>query len=199
MPPFFLKLFSSTKPPPDDAELLRLYRQTAELVHVGELFQRHSEMVYLVCLKYLKNEEESKDAAMQVFELLPQALLQHEISNFKGWLYVTTKNHCLMQLRASKGKQPVPLDAISPLLMENYEPLHLTEAAQTEETEQALQQGLQELPPEQCTCVELFYLQQKSYKEIAAETGYDAGKVKSYIQNGKRNLKLYMEKNHAPR
>lgn len=199
MLPFFLKLFTNAKPPPPDAELLRLYRQSGDLEHLGELFQRHSEMVYLVCLKYLKEEEESKDATMQLFEHLATALLQHEVSNFKSWLYTTTKHHCLMKLRAQKGATGTYKEDTALPLMENHEPLHLTEAEQTEETEQLLRKALQQLPPEQGTCIDLFYLQQKSYAEIADLTGFELSKVKSYIQNGKRNLKLYMEKHHATR
>ncbi|GAB3200105.1 RNA polymerase sigma-70 factor (ECF subfamily) [Pontibacter aydingkolensis] len=199
MLPFFLKLFTNSKPPPDDRELLRLYRQTGELEHLGELFQRHSELVYLVCLKYLKDEEESKDATMQLFGHIADALLKHEVDNFKSWLHSTTRNFCLMQLRASKKNKSIALENSGTLFMENTPPMHLTEAEQVEETEQALQQALQELPPEQRQCIELFYLQQKSYREISALTGCDLNKVKSYIQNGKRNLKLYLEKNHVPR
>jgi RNA polymerase sigma-70 factor (ECF subfamily) len=40
----------------------------------------------------------------------------------------------------------------------------------------------------------LFYLEQKCYKDIADLTGYDLNKVKSAIQNGKRNLKICMER-----
>lgn len=199
MLPFFLKLFTNAKPPPDDQELLRLYRETGELEHLGELFQRYSKLVYLVCLKYLKDEEESKDATMQLFEHITKTLLQHEVKNFKAWLHVAARNHCLMQLRSSKNKPAIPLEDTSPLFMEYQEPMHLTEAEQVENREQALQLALQELPPEQRQCIELFYLQQKSYKEISALTGCDLNKVKSYIQNGKRNLKLYLEKHHAPR
>lgn len=199
MLPFFVKLFTNSKSPPDDAELLRLYRQTGQLEHLGELFQRHSEMVYLVCLKYLKHEEESKDATMQLFEHIADALLKHDVSNFKSWLHSTTRNFCLMQLRAGKKSRTVSLDESPSLFMENAAPMHLTEAEQTEKAEQTLQLALQELPPEQRQCIELFYLQQKSYKEISDLTGCELNKVKSYIQNGKRNLKLYMEKHHEPR
>ncbi|MFD2247807.1 RNA polymerase sigma factor [Pontibacter ruber] len=199
MLPFFLKLFSNGKPPPDDQELLRLYRQTGELAHLGELFQRHSEMVYLVCLKYLKDEDDSKDATMQLFEHIAKALLVHEVNNFKSWLHITAKNHCLMLLRANRKKPSIALEDNTLLFMENPEPMHLTEAEQAEKTEQTLQLALQELPAEQRQCIELFYLQQKSYKEISTLTGCDLNKVKSYIQNGKRNLKLYMEKHHEPR
>ncbi|WP_439882520.1 RNA polymerase sigma factor [Pontibacter sp. MBLB2868] len=199
MLPFFLKLFTNDKPPPDDQELLRLYRETGEIGHLGELFQRHSEMVYLVCLKYLKDEDDSKDATMQLFEYLTEAARKHKISNFKSWIYVTAKNHCLMQLRANSRKPHVPLPEFAPELMEYHEPMHLTEGELTEKTEQVLRLALQELPPEQQKCITLFYLEQKSYKEIAELTACELNKVKSYIQNGKRNLKLYMEKHHEQR
>ncbi|RDV12018.1 sigma-70 family RNA polymerase sigma factor [Pontibacter diazotrophicus] len=195
----FLKLFSNSKPPPDDLELVRLYRQTGDMAHLGDLFQRHTEMVYLVCMKYLKDEEESKDATMQLFEHLATALLKHDITNFKSWLHVTAKNHCLMQLRAKKKQENIKLEVFDPPIMENTADFHLSEAAEREQDEQAVVKGLADLPPEQRECLELFYLQQKSYKEIATLTGCELSKVKSYIQNGKRNLKIYMEKHHAPR
>ena len=199
MLPFFLKLFSNGKPPPGDEELLRLYQQTGHLEHLGELYQRHSEMVYLVCLKYLKDEDESKDATMQLFEHVAEALLKHEVTNFKSWLHSTTRNFCLMQLRAGKKIRKISLQDSGTLFMETPQPMHLTEAEQLEKSEEALQQALLSLPQEQRQCIELFYLQQKSYKEISTLTGCDLNKVKSYIQNGKRNLKLYLEKHHAPR
>lgn len=199
MLPFFIKLFTNAKPPPDDEELVRLYKETGELEHLGELFQRHSKLVYLVCQKYLQDPEESKDATMQLFEHVSKALLQHEVSNFKSWLHVTTRNYCLMQLRANKHKTRVPFSDNAPPVMESHEPLHPTDAEESEKQEQALHAALKELPPQQRECVELFYLQQKSYKEISALTGCDLNKVKSYIQNGKRNLKIIMEKNHAAR
>ncbi|AKD05755.1 RNA polymerase subunit sigma-24 [Pontibacter korlensis] len=195
----FLKLFSNPKPPPDDLELVRRYRQTGDMAHLGELFQRHTEMVYLVCLKYLRDEEESKDTTMQLFEQLATTLLKHEISNFKSWLHVTAKNYCLMQLRANKEQEKVKLEELDLPLMENTSLLHLIEAETHEQDELAVTEGLKTLPPEQRQCLELFYLQEKSYKEIATLTGCELSKVKSYIQNGKRNLKIYMEKNHAAR
>ncbi|PKV62436.1 RNA polymerase sigma factor [Pontibacter ramchanderi] len=199
MLPFFIKLFTNAKPPPDDAELVRLYKETGDLEHVGELFQRHAKLVYLVCQKYLQDAEESKDATMQLFEHVSKALLQHEVNNFKSWLHVTTRNYCLMQLRANKHKTKVPLSDNAPPFMESAEPLHPTDAEESEKIEQALHAALKELPLQQRECVELFYLQQKSYKEISAQTGCDLNQVKSYIQNGKRNLKIIMEKNHAVR
>ena len=50
------------------------------------------------------------------------------------------------------------------------------------------------LNPEQKQTVELFYLQEKSYKEIVDQTGFSMNDVKSYIQNGKRNLKIMLSK-----
>ena len=193
----FIKLFSKSRPP-DDLELVQKYRQTGDMRIIGDLFERHTEMVYLVCLKYLKDDEDSKDATMHVFESLLTLLKKHQISNFKSWLHATTRNHCLMLLRSRKSKNgQVEEHRVS--LMESASFVHLIEEDQQEATLQLLEQGLTELPPEQKSCLELFYLQQKSYKEIAEITGWELNKVKSYIQNGRRNLKIYLENHHEKR
>jgi RNA polymerase sigma-70 factor (ECF subfamily) len=194
----FLKLFSKNRPP-DDLELVQHYRRTGDQDCIGRLFERHTDMVFLVCMKYLQDEEESKDATMQIFEQLVEALKKHEVSNFKSWLHVLSKNHCLHLLRARKSRTRLAQQQTESVSTELATTLELSEEEQHELEVRALQQGLAELPAEQRTCLELFYLQQKSYKEIAAATGCDLTKVKSYIQNGRRNLKIYVEKHHAHR
>lgn len=190
----FLKLFSKARPP-DDLELVLKYQRTGDTECIGELFERYTEMVYLICQKYLKDDEESKDATMQIFENLLIILKKHEVSNFKSWLHVTSKNHCLMQLRAKKLKEKAFIDS-GASAMETAFSLHLNEDEQLELRVQALEKGIAELPQEQRVCIELFYLKHKSYKEIAHLTGCELNKVKSYIQNGKRNLKIYVESHH---
>jgi RNA polymerase sigma factor (sigma-70 family) len=194
----FLKFFSKVRPP-DDLELVQLYRRTGDLDVIGKLFEKHTEMVYLVCLKYLQDEEESKDATMQVFELLIVALKRHEVTNFKSWLHSLTKNHCLQLLRANKLRGKKELATVSEFKPDTDTDLQLSDADHQELALQALETGLVHLPAEQRTCLELFYLQQKSYKEIMVITGCDLKQVKSYIQNGRRNLKIYVEKHHAQR
>ncbi|WP_205500032.1 RNA polymerase sigma factor [Rufibacter psychrotolerans] len=191
----FLKLFSRPTPPPD-LDLIQQYRATGDVALVGELFERYTEMVYLVCLKYLKDEDESKDATMHIFELLITALHKHEITNFKSWLHVLAKNYCLMHLRAQKQHTTAPLDEQLLPRVEKTAFLPSFEETGPEPELELLHQGLRLLNPEQRACLELFYLQKKSYKEVADLTGYDLGQVKSYIQNGKRNLKIYMNKNY---
>lgn len=195
-PLMFIKLFSKSKPPPDDLELVRQYQRTGDMACLGDLFERHTELVYLVCMKYLKDEEESKDATMQIFENLVESLKRHEVNNFKGWLHITAKNHCLMLLRSHKSRKKAALKQEQPDAVEMATDLHLTEGEQQELALQALEKGLTSLPEEQRTCLELFYLQHKSYKAIAEETGCELSKVKSYIQNGKRNLKIYLSNEH---
>ncbi|RNI21989.1 RNA polymerase sigma factor [Rufibacter latericius] len=191
----FLKLFSRSKPP-QDLELIQQYRETGDVALVGQLFERYTEMVYLVCLKYLKNEDESKDATMHIFEHLISALHKHEIANFKSWLHVLSKNYCLMQLRTQKSRGVDLMDEKSLPLVEKAAASYSSDGTDQEMELQLLSKALTTLGPEQRTCVELFYLQKKSYKEVADLTGYDIGQVKSHIQNGKRNLKNYMTKNY---
>ena len=186
----------------DDSALLRRYKSTGDLEVLGSLFIRYNALVYGVGLKYLKDRDEAKDAVMQVFEKLVKSLREHEVENFKSWLYVTTRNYCLMQLRARKGKfvsrsfsEGWETKEISPNLMESDYVLHLEEAPELEQNISKLERCMEELGLEQQVCVKLFYLQEKCYKDVSTETGYELGQVKSFIQNGKRNLKLCMEKN----
>ena len=176
----------------DDSELIRLYKESGALDLLGELYNRYMSLVYGVCLKYLKDRDESRDAVMQIFEKLIQSLKNHEVEHFKSWLYVTARNYCLMQIRASKGKI---FEEISPSIMESDSLLHLDDEPAKEANLSKLEKCIEGLIHEQKQCVQLFYLQQKCYKEISQTTGFDDNKVKSYIQNGKRNLKLCMEQN----
>lgn len=175
-----------------DSELLLQYRGSGNVQILGELFSRYSSLIYGVCLKYLKDRDDSKDAVMQVFEKLTQTLREHEIDNFKSWLYVTSRNHCLMQIRAKKGKM---IEEISPNLMESDLVLHLEEETELDGNLSKLEKCIAQLVNEQRHCVKLFYLEQKCYKEITALTHFDLNQVKSFIQNGKRNLKICLEKN----
>lgn len=170
--------------------MLGQYKATSDLEVLGVLYSRYASLVYGVCLKYLKDREESRDAVMQLFEKLVNTLREHEVAHFKSWLYVTARNYCLMQLRARKGKY---FEEISPVFMETQPSAHPDEGPETEANLSKLENCIQKLMPEQQACVSLFYLQQKCYKEIVTLTGYDDNKVKSYIQNGKRNLKICME------
>ncbi len=183
-----------------DMELLRLYKESGELEYWGELYARYTSLVYGVCLKYLKDRDEAKDAMMQLFEKLVASLLTHDVENFKSWLYITARNHCLMQLRAQKAKPssisfPEGKQGFSPELVENQFLLHLDEEPEMEQNLSKLEKCIDQLVNDQRQCVRLFYLQEKCYKEITGLTGFDLNKVKSYIQNGKRNLKICMEQN----
>ena len=175
-----------------DNQLVELYKQSGDTRLVGVLYNRYMTLVYGVCLKYLKDRDESKDAVMQIFEKLISSLKEHEIIHFKSWLYVTAKNHCLMAIRSQKGRN---FQEFSADIMENGAFLHPEEEPEKELNLVKLEKCIEHLAAEQKHCVTLFYLQHKCYKEIVEITGFDDNKVKSYIQNGKRNLKLCMEKN----
>ncbi len=175
-----------------DVELVVQYKRSGDLALIGVLYDRYMSLVYGVCLKYLKDRDESKDAVMQIFEKLIVSLKEHEITHFKSWLYVSARNHCLMALRARKGRN---FQQISPDFMENGVVLHLEDDPEMESNLTKLEKCIEHLSLEQKDCVKLFYIQQKCYKEIVQITGFDDNKVKSYIQNGKRNLKLCMERN----
>ncbi len=178
--------------PLTDQELLAHYKATGELALVSELYLRYQGLVYGVCLKYFRDRDDAKDAVMNLFEKLVPTLKTHEVENFKSWLYVTARNHCLMQIRSGKGKFTEQLQS---QLMENTLLLHPEEEPELEGNLTKLEKCIENLAHEQKLCVQFFFLQEKCYSEIAQSTGFELSKVKSYIQNGKRNLKICMEKN----
>ena len=174
-----------------DKELVAAFKKSGEMNYLSVLYQRYMDLVFGVCLKYFKDAERSKDAVMEIFEELNTKLRQHEVENFKGWLHVLARNYCLMQLRSPRN---VKTTEFSANFMQSEENTHLNgEALEKENNFIKLEQCLQTLPDEQKDTVRLFYLENKCYNEIAAITGYDWNKVRSYIQNGRRNLKLCME------
>ena len=185
----FLKNISPDKS--TDKELLVAFKASGDINHLSTLYQRYMDLIFGVCLKYFKDAERSKDAVMDIFDELNTKLRLHEVDNFKGWLHVLARNYCLMQLRSPRN---VKTTEFSANFMQSEENTHLNgEALEKENNFIKLEQCLQTLPDEQKDTVRLFYLENKCYNEIAAITGYDWNKVRSYIQNGRRNLKLCME------
>lgn len=159
---------------------------------LGELYQRYMELVYGVCLKYFKEPETAKDSVIQIFEELVQKLKKHEVDNFKGWLHMVAKNHCLMQLRTPKNLKTVEFKGEVVQLEEN---VHLNGVLEKEENFRKLEYCLGTLTPDQQDAIRLFYLEGKCYNEIVEITGQEWNQVRSFIQNGRRNLKICMDKN----
>ena len=177
----------------DDAALINFYKLNGDTVYVGVLFEKYTHLVFGVCMKYLKDEDEAKDAVMVIFENLLVSLKKHEVTYFKAWLHTVSKNHCLMVLRNAK-KEVSYVDTIH---VENHLPQHLDEKIELEGRLNLLEAAIEELDPQQKTCIRLFYIEEKSYQQIISQTGFDFNQVKSFIQNGKRNLKIYMQKNEG--
>ena len=176
----------------NEKELLLHYKQTGNLDTLGKLYGPYMSLLYGVCFKYFQDQDESQDAVMEIFDELVEKLKVHEVDNFKSWLYVYTRNFCLMQLR--KGKRVTKVD-IEDNLFESEKKLNNEDVNRWEERDfDKLEICMSTLNKEQEECIRLFYLEQKCYKDIADSTGYDIAKVKSYIQNGRRNLKICMEK-----
>lgn len=167
-------------------ELFVLCKEEEQPNYFGELYRRYIPMVYGLCLKYLANENEAQDAVMDLFEEVSQKIKQYKIQNFHTWLYSVAKNHCLLRLRKAKQAIFVNLDDI---FVENGDLFTLLDKEKSNEEESALRVCMNELKEEQRKSIHFFYYENKSYADIVSITGYPLEKVKSYIQNGKRNLK----------
>lgn len=187
---------SSVSHAESDLDLVAKYRNSHDLEHLGYLFTRYTHLIFGVCMKYLRDEELSKDAVMDIFERIAVELKAHNIRQFAPWLYVVARNHCLMQLR--KDKTVAEKFDDYGIFKEKSVEFSLGEhPTKDEEISGKLLPALEKLKPEQKICVEQFYMQEKSYKEIAENTGMDLNEVKSHIQNGKRNLKIILLKGES--
>jgi len=175
-----------------DKELLAKYHIAHDNRWLGILLQRYTLLLLGVCMKYLRNEDDAKDSVQQVFLKVIQELQKYKVEYFKSWLYMVARNHCLMKLRDRQSKIPVELTenlAAAPEEITDWQKL-----VQNDLTLEMMETSLKELNTEQQQCVTLFYLEKKSYREISELTGYSSLQVKSYIQNGKRNLRILIEK-----
>jgi RNA polymerase sigma-70 factor (ECF subfamily) len=172
--------------PASDEALLAQYKSSGEALYLGQLYERYMPMVYGVCLKLLKDRGLAEDAVMAIYETLDRKVKEHNIESFRGWLYVLSRNHCLMEWRK---KQRRPTDLHAPENMVYYDAIESPFEVELPGAGQSLQNCLKTLPESQRRSVELFYFEEKSYKEIAEMVQEELGMVRSQIQNGKRNLK----------
>lgn len=177
-----------------DQDIISEYRKNMDPEILGVLFDRYIHLVFGVCMKYLKRKDDARDATMEIFENLFGDLLEHEIKNFPSWLHTVSKNFCLMKLREKKweiiaGPESLFTKDLNKI-MESDVDLHHNDEKEAELAE--MEKALFQLSKDQEQCVRLFYLHNRSYREVAEITGYSLKKVKSHIQNGKRNMKNYL-------
>jgi RNA polymerase sigma factor (sigma-70 family) len=193
--------FKKKHNPQSESDLLLEYRQTGDLAILGKLYEPHMEMIFAIAMKYFKDEEEAKDTVMALFEELIPKLRQHEVENFKPWLGMVTRNYCLMELR-KKTVEVSHFDVINDQedenISNNFMEIHTSEHhidnIDLEQNLTKLEDCMKTLNLEQKQSVELFFMQEKTYQEVSQLTGFEVNKVKSYLQNGKRNLKICLEK-----
>ncbi|HEX6333192.1 MAG TPA: sigma-70 family RNA polymerase sigma factor [Flavisolibacter sp.] len=173
-----------------DAQLLELYHADKNPEWIGVLLERYTLLLLGVCMKYMKDENDARDCVQQIFLKVLTELSKYRVEYFKSWLYMVAKNHCLMRLRdkGSRHVQSVPDNHQAPPDTDKNDLL------ESEVTYTLLEEAINELSSEQQQCVILFYLKKNSYQQVAEKTGYSLLQVKSYIQNGKRNLRIILEK-----
>lgn len=181
-----------------DEDLLSNFSDIGDIEVLGELYTRYMHLVYGVCLKYLKDRDESMDAVMQIFEKLITDIPKQKIENFSSWLHVVTKNYCLMQFRSKKSKDEKLNEWLNDptIFMEYSNYLHPIDRDE-QDLDKELADCIERLKEEQKECIKLFYYENKCYQEISEDLKTDEKKVKSHLQNAKRNLKICLEEKHV--
>ncbi|MBN1781764.1 sigma-70 family RNA polymerase sigma factor [bacterium] len=152
------------------------------------LYSRYHHLVLGICLKYLKNREDARDAVTEICQKLAVESRKHEIRSFKSWLYIVARNHCFEILRKKQRQTFVDLEEArgDTNFMEFPDDMHPNDEQWTDEK---IHEAVGLLKNGQKKCIRLFYLEEKSYREVAEITGFDLKQVKSHIQNGRQNLK----------
>jgi len=173
-----------------DEQLIEQIKTTGDTAGFRVIYERYGHLILGWCMRYLKQQAASEDATMDIMEQLMRNLSRYQIKDFKNWLFLLTRNHCFHKL---KGKTAILLDDLSQIDGEDDMESDANDPLRTERIEEALHEQIESLNEHQKTCIVLFYLKKKSYKEIVELTGYEMTKVKSHIQNGKRNLRLTLE------
>jgi RNA polymerase sigma-70 factor (ECF subfamily) len=177
-----------------DQELLEKFHHDQNNQWLGILLQRYTLLLFGVCMKYLKNEEEAKDGVQQIFLKALTELKKYKVDYFKSWLYMVAKNHCLMKLRDRQGKGTTDIhDGLASVLMEEEQEEKVRHIEKNQRLE-LMNEAISELSEDQQRCIMMFYLEKQSYQEISGNTGFTLLQVKSYIQNGKRNLRILLDK-----
>lgn len=178
-----------------DVELIEAYQQDYNNAYIGVLYKRYMNLVYGVCYKYLGNHHDAEDATVHIFTLIMDKLKEVQVTYFKSWLYIVSKNYAVGILRKQKSDRLHNYTSFEDEFMEIGDDSHLNieELIKKDDSESLLKQGIHSLKEAQQVCVELFYLQSKSYLDVANITGFEVKQVKSHIQNGKRNLKMFLE------
>ncbi len=177
-----------------DIELIALYKSSDNKELVAILFNRYLDLLYGLCLKHLKDGAEATDTCYEVFEMLIPKLIQHDVTNFKSWLYRLTTNYCIDKLRKRKNHNVISLDNL-PFETIDMSMEMIDNMQEKELVLQKINQCMLTLNPNQRESVDLFFFHEKSYNEIASQLNISWDQTRSLIQNGKRNLKLCMEQN----
>jgi RNA polymerase sigma-70 factor (ECF subfamily) len=190
-------LFSTTRDGMSDEHLVEGYLKTGDKELIAVLFERYIHLVYGICLNYIHDPDQCKDAVMEIFESLFHKLAEHHVMNFRNWLYTVSRNHCLMSIR-KEGTMNRVKDGFSKTESTIEHPEYMSE--EDEElmfSKDVISSAVKQLNPEQEKCIILMYIDDKSYRDISTLTGFSLNEVKSHIQNGKRNLKNYLGKQNG--
>jgi len=178
----------------DDSELIADYKRSGDRKKIGVLFDRYSHLVFGVCMKYLKNQDDSKDATLSIFEKAMDDLKKHDVQKFSYWIHTVARNYCLMQLRSRRAMVYID-DEEGPGEKVLHQGGDAYDSSKQEVLMQLMEEAITKLNDEQRTCIDLFYLKKYCYQDVSKITGFTMNEVKSHIQNGKRNIKIHMTRN----
>ena len=154
---------------------------------MSDFFVLYREDVLGLCYYYTRDVELSKDLTMDTFETyLKRGKKGPVINDIKSYLLGIARNLCMAHFKKSKRTQSIEESVLQFMEYEDEN------APNGEEVIDRLMMSMCKLTTDQRRCVELFFIKGCSYNQISKKLNFSYNEVKSFIQNGKRNLKKLM-------
>ncbi len=179
-----------------DEELIKKYRFSHDKTYLGELFLRYTPYIFGVAIKNLKSQKEAEDVTLTIFNKISSDLKRIDVTDFSKLLYQLVKELCDIEVKKKNATgEESKMILIDELTKESDDNLYInSDKPKLSLDANNLRLAIDTLNESQKICIDLFYVQNKSYQEVADITGYSLNQVKTNIQNGKRLLKTYVEK-----
>lgn len=174
-----------------DDELVKSYQKSGDVARIAVLFDRYADVISLICLNYLKNKQDAEDSFMDLFEQVCQDLKKTEVTHFSAWMNAVVRHHCL---KVKRQREKWTTTGVEEHAEDTWKEEFSFHEENAPNSSRAIENAMLTLKPDQAKCIHLFYTEQKSYKEISEMLDLDMNTVKSHIQNGKRKLKIELEK-----
>lgn len=149
---------------------------------LNELIEKHKSIAFSIAFKYLKNKEDAEDITQNAFIIILRSIKKfRNESKFSTWLYKIIYHECLKVLKSRN----LTIEYIP-----EFKQIEVTEVKdETKKVDRKIDELLCHLKPNEYTVITLFYLKEKSIKEIGEITSFSKSNIKVILHRARIKLK----------